>query len=95
LNDYEILFITDPSLDEERLTGILDRIRNHATANSGTVESVDDWGVRRLAYTIKRLNEGRYTLVNFKCDPEAINPLDKQLRVLQEVIRFVIIRKGE
>ena len=64
-------------------------------AGEGTVESVDDWGVRRLAYKINKLDEGRYQLINFQCDSAKIAAIDKQVRIMQDVMRFVVVRKGE
>jgi small subunit ribosomal protein S6 len=95
VNSYELLFITESTLDAERLTAIQDRIAGLIKAGEGTVESVDDWGVRRLAYKINKLDEGRYMLVNFQCESTKIVSIDKQMRIMQDVVRFVVVRKGD
>ncbi|MFA6448774.1 MAG: 30S ribosomal protein S6 [bacterium] len=94
-NSYELLFITEPALDAERLAAIQERIAGMITAGAGTVESTDDWGVRRLAYKIKKSDEGRYILINFLCDPAQIAAIDKQIRIMQDIMRFVVVRKGD
>jgi small subunit ribosomal protein S6 len=95
VNSYELLFITEPALDQERLAAIQDRISGLIKAGAGTVESVDDWGVRRLAYKINKSDEGRYLLINFQCAAEQIAAIDKQMRIIQDVMRFVVVRKGD
>jgi small subunit ribosomal protein S6 len=95
VNSYELLFITEPALDQERLATIQDRIAGLIKAGQGTVESIDDWGVRRLAYKINKSDEGRYQLINFQCDSAQIATIDKQVRIMQDVMRFVVVRKGE
>jgi small subunit ribosomal protein S6 len=94
-NSYELLFITDPALAPENLTALQDRIGSILTASKGEVEGIDDWGVRRLAYQINSLDEGRYVLVNFKCEPATLAELKKQLGYMQDVVRFMLIRKGD
>jgi small subunit ribosomal protein S6 len=95
LNSYELVFITIPSIEDERMTAILDKISGIITSGSGRVESVDDWGMRRLTFSIKKVNEGRYTLMNFECAPSLIAALERQIRLIQEVIRYVVVKKGE
>lgn len=93
MNQYELLFIVDTRLAEEELSALQERITGMIGGNKGEIVSSETMGVRRLAYPIKKLDEGRYILVIFKADAESITPLDKQLRVLQQIVRFIIVRQ--
>ncbi len=95
MNSYELLFIAEPSLDQERLAVIQDRIKNLITNGNGIIDSVDDWGIRRLAYKINKSEEGRYILINFQSASSLVSALDRQMRLLQDVIRFMVVRKGD
>ncbi len=92
---YELLFLAEPTLEQERLAAIQERITNLISQGEGVVDSVDDWGIRRLAYQIKKFDEGRYILVNFQCPTSRIEALNKQMRLMQDVLRFVVVRKGD
>ena len=89
MNAYEVMYIVKPVEDEaceaEKLI----------TANGGNVEKTDRWGKRRLAYEIQDLNEGIYVLVTFQADAAAVKELDRVMKITDEVLRHMIIRKGE
>ena len=93
MNPYEMLYVCDPTLNEEQQGALSERIQRHIEAGGGKIDSTDDWGIRRLAFTVKRLNEGHYVLLNFTSDPEHVNTLTKQVRLLQGIVRFVVVRK--
>lgn len=94
LNSYETIFIIDGTLDEENVKKLQDKFVNLITAN-GTVETVDEWGKRRLAYEIKDRTEGFYVLVDFKADAEFPKELDRQYKITDGILRTIIIRKDE
>ena len=92
---YELLFFVNPSLDDEARAGVMKRIDSTIVENGGAVESVEDWGKRKLAYTIDKLTEGDYTLINFQLDPACIAELDRGLGILDGVVRSMIVRLAE
>lgn len=92
---YELLFFVDPACDEETRAGVMKRIEVAITAEGGTVDNVEDWGKRKLAYEIDKLTEGDYTLVNFHADPTQIAELDRVLRINDAVKRHMIVRRPE
>lgn len=94
LNSYETIFIIDASLDEESVKGLQEKFTSLIEKN-GTVESVDEWGKRRLAYEINDKTEGFYVLVSFKADAEFPKELDRQYRITDGILRTIIIRKDE
>ena len=88
---YELLFFVDPAASEEMRAGAMKRIEVAITANGGTIDSVEDWGKRKLAFEVDKLTEGDYTLINFQADPEDIAELDRVLRINDAVKRHMIV----
>ena len=94
LNSYETIFIIDATLAEENITALKDKFVSLIEKN-GEVESVDEWGKRRLAYEIDDKTEGVYYLVNFKADGEFPKELERQYKITEGILRTIIIRKDE
>ena len=92
INNYETIFVIDASLPEEQITAISDKFKAMIEAN-GTVESVDVWGKRRLAYPIDYKTEGYYVLVNFASEAEFITELERIYNITDGVLRTIVIRK--
>jgi small subunit ribosomal protein S6 len=95
LNTYELLYFSDPRITDEDTTALKDRIMNLIRDNGGEIVQENDWGVRRLAYTVNKIDDGHYFLLNFKSAPAFLTTLDRQLRLFQNVVRFMIVKEGE
>lgn len=95
MRKYELLFIVDPKLEQSELDTVNEKIGATISSGGGEVVELKDWGARRLAYQLGHLDEGRYILTEFRADPAKIKPLDRQLRLLQRVIRFIIVNQEE
>ncbi len=89
---YETIFIIDSSLEEDTVKSLQEKFTNLIKAN-GTVENVDEWGKRRLAYEIDDKTEGYYVLVDFTSDGDFPKELDRQYRITDGILRTIIIRK--
>ena len=87
---YEVLFFVNPSIDEETRAAVMKRIDTTITTQGGTVDNVDVWGKKKLAYEINGLTDGDYTLINFQLEPNAIEELDRVLRIMDPVERHMI-----
>ncbi len=87
---YETLFIVNPTLGDEEITSVVDKFKSLIEAN-GTVEKVDDWGKRRLAYPINDLMEGYYTLIEFTSVPSFPAELDRKYKIDDNIMRSMII----
>ena len=94
LNSYETIFIIDASLEEDAIKALQEKFVGLISSN-GTVDTVDEWGKRRLAYAINDKTEGYYVLVNFKADAEFPKELDRQYKITDGILRTIIIRKDE
>lgn len=89
---YEMMIILDPSLEERTVQPSLDQFLKVVTSAGGTIEKVDVWGRRRLAYEIDHKSEGIYTVVDLVAEPDAVKELDRQLGLNEAVMRTKIIR---
>ncbi|MBR2835473.1 MAG: 30S ribosomal protein S6 [Coriobacteriales bacterium] len=92
---YELLFFVNPSINDEARATVMKRIETTITTDSGVVDSVEEWGKRKLAYAIDKLTDGDYTLINFHAEPTAIAELDRVLRIMDDVVRFMIVRRDD
>ena len=92
---YELLFLVAPNTDEETRAGVMKRIDVAITAEGGVVDSVEDWGKRKLAFEIDDLTEGDYTLINFHADPQQIAELDRVLRINDAVKRHMVVCRSD
>ncbi len=91
MNKYELMYILKTSADEEKRTQLLEKFTGIVETN-GQVESVEEWGNRKLAYEISKVNEGYYVLVNFSAATDIPKELDRNLKIADEVIRHMITR---
>ena len=92
MRPYEIMVILDPTLDERTVAPSLDTFLNVIRSDGGTVEKVDIWGRRRLAYEIAKHAEGIYAVVNFTATSEATVEVDRQLKLSEAVMRTKVLR---
>ena len=92
INSYETVFILSTKLGEEGAAAVVEKF-NGLIDKHGTVESVDDWGKRRLAYPIAKQTEGYYTLINFKSAPAFTAELDRVFKITDGVLRSIIVKK--
>jgi small subunit ribosomal protein S6 len=90
MRKYEIVVIVNPELDEAALTVVVDRVKAWITDSGGTVTKVDLWGKRRMAYIIRKQREGQYVLVEAEMAPSLTGELERNLRFLEPVMRFMI-----
>lgn len=94
MNSYETIFIVDATLEEEAVTQVKEKFTS-LISNNGTINNIDEWGKRRLAYEINDKTEGYYYLVDFTADGEFPKELDRQFRINENILRTIIIRKDE
>jgi small subunit ribosomal protein S6 len=92
---YELMVIIDPDVEERTVQPSLEKFLNVVRNDGGTVENVDIWGRRRLAYEIRKKSEGIYAVVNFTATPATAAELDRQLGLNETIMRTKIIRPEE
>ena len=92
MRHYELMVILDPELEERTVAPSLDQFLNVVRQGGGTVEKVDIWGRRRLAYEIAKKTEGIYAVVDLTAEPAVVKELDRQLNLNEAVLRTKVIR---
>jgi small subunit ribosomal protein S6 len=90
MRKYELVCIVHPELDETAFNGIIDKVKGWIGDTGGSVDKVDVWGRKRLAYSIKKQHEGQYVLFNATMPTNGTAILDQNLRFLEPVIRYMI-----
>ena len=92
---YEELFIIKPDVPEEEADKFVEHLQEHLTAAGATVDKVEKWGKRRLAYRVEKYREGAYVLIQFSGGPEIVKELERRLRVSDSVLKFITVRIDE
>jgi len=92
---YELVFIVQPEMEEEPLTKLVEKITETIGDLEGQVHQVEPWGKRRLAYSIKKHPEGLYFLMQVELPSSAIRSLERSLKLMEDVIRHLIVRTDE
>ncbi len=92
---YEQLFIVRSSSTDEEVNPLLDQLKTLITAGGGTIEKEEKWGVRRLAYRVRKQSEGIYILLQFHASPETVKEVERRLRVSDFVLKFITVRIDE
>ena len=92
MRQYEMMVILDPEVDERTVQPSLDKYLNVVTTDKGTVDNVDIWGRRRLAYPIKKKNDGIYAVVNFTAESATAKELERQLGRNESILRTKLQR---
>ena len=93
MNQYEVLYVITPELDEEADKVVMDKFADIITANGGEIEKTEVWGKRRLAYPIDYKTEGYYVLVAFNANPELPRELERNMRNDERLMRYMVNRK--
>lgn len=93
MNKYEILFIIESDTTDEAKQNVIDKLESIVVSNGGAVENIDKWGTKKFAYPIDYKTEGYYVLMNFEANAEVPALLDRQIRIMDEANRCMIIKK--
>jgi len=92
---YEELFIVRPDATEEEVDPLVEQLTTTIASKGGNVDKSEKWGVRKLAYRVKKYNEGNYVLMHFTAEPDAVKELERRLRVSDLVLKFITVRIDE
>ena len=95
MRDYEALYIVRADLDDDKVQAVVQRVNTLIERSGGAVERTNLWGKRKLAYEVKHQKEGAYVLQDFRIDPQRIPELEAALKITEEVLRHLIVRKPE
>ncbi len=94
MRNYELVFIIQPELDETAVTAIIEKVSAWITEANGTINKVENWGKRRMAYVINKRREGQYVYIDLQMEPTYSSELERNIRFLESVMRYsLIVRK--
>lgn len=94
MRNYEVVFIVHPDLDENALNSTIEKVSGWITESGGSITKTDLWGRRRMAYAIRKQHEGQYVLLETQIEPSFSSELERNLRFLEPVMRFMIVAKN-
>ncbi|MEF9863956.1 MAG: 30S ribosomal protein S6 [Christensenellaceae bacterium] len=95
MTKYESMYILKPEMEEEKRIALIDKFSSIVTANGGTIEKVDEWGKKRLAYPIQYINDGYYILMTFEAEPTLPAELERNYKISDDVLRYMVINLEE
>ena len=92
MRNYEFTFIVHPDVEDEGIADTTEKVSQFIAAGGGQVTNVNHWGRRRLAYPIQRQREGYYVLMQVQLDPKSLGELERNLKLTEEIIRYLLVR---
>ena len=95
MRNYETIYIVRPALGKDDLTGVIDKMTNIINQNGGAIRQVDHWGIRKLAYTIKKESQGYYVYTTYTGEPGTVLELERNLRIDDKIIKYLTIKLKE
>lgn len=95
MNKYELAVVLSAKLEDEERAAALEKVKGYITRFGGTVTNVDEWGKKRLAYEIQKMREGFYYFIKFDADADCPAEVEKRVRILDNVLRFLCVRQEE
>lgn len=95
MRDYEILYIVRPDLEDDKVQDVVKRVNTLISRSGGSSDQTSLWGKRKLAYEVKHQREGSYVLQDFKIEPGRVPELESALKISEDVLRHLIVRKPE
>lgn len=95
MRDYELVIIVTPEIDETATAEVVEKVKSWITEVGGSIESFEEWGRQKLAYLIRKNKEGQYYLFNLKLEPTAVATLERNFRLQESILRFLIINRED
>ena len=95
MRTYELLLILNPTLNEDERVAALERVNNVVSKGATEVSTVEEWGKRKLAYEIDKMNDGDYVLYEFKAEPGSIAEINRVLGITDAIVRFIIVKRDD
>ena len=93
MNKYELALVLNAKLEDEPRAAAVEKVKEYIARFGGTVTNIDEWGKRRLAYEVQKMREGFYYFIQFESDSTCPNELEHRVRIMEPVIRYVIVKQ--
>ena len=95
MTKYELAVVLSSKLEDEDRAAAMEKVKNYIATYGGTITGIDDWGKKKLAYEIQKMKEGYYTFITFEAEADCPAQLESHIRVMEPVIRFLIVKPEE
>lgn len=95
MNKYELALIVSAKIEDDARAAVVEKAKEYITRFGGTVTEVEDWGKKKLAYDIQKMSEGYYYFIQFEAEAEAPAQIEENIRIMDNVLRFLCVRKDE
>ena len=93
MSKYELAVVLSAAIDDEARSAALDRVKDYVEKAGGSITNVDDWGKKKLAYEIQKMSEAYYYIVAFEAPLEAPAQIEENIRIMEQVVRFLIVKQ--
>ena len=93
MQKYELVVVLNGSLEDDERSAAMERVSGYITRFGGNITNVDDWGKKKLAYEIQKMSEAYYTVVDFEAPLEAPAQIEENIRIMEQVVRFLIVKQ--
>ncbi|MBR6406640.1 MAG: 30S ribosomal protein S6 [Lachnospiraceae bacterium] len=93
MQKYELVVVLNGSLEDDERSAAMERVSGYITRFGGNITNVDDWGKKKLAYEIQKMSEAYYTVVTFEAPLEAPAQIEENIRIMEQVVRFLIVKQ--
>ena len=95
MSKYELALIVSAKIEDDARAAVVDKAKDYITRAGGTVTDVDDWGRKKLAYEIQKMDEGFYYFIHFDAETDGPAKLEQDVRIMDNVLRFLIVKPDE
>lgn len=95
MNKYELALVVNAKIEDDARTATVEKAKEYIARFGGTVTEVEDWGKKRLAYEVQKMREGFYYFIKFDAEPDCPAELEKRVRIMDNVLRFLCVRQDE
>ena len=93
MNKYELALVVSAKVEDEVRNATVEKVKDYITTFGGTVTDIDEWGKKKLAYEIQKMNEGFYYFIHFESESDTPGQLESRLRIMDNVLRYLCIRQ--
>ena len=95
MNKYELAVVVSAKIEDDARTAVIEKVKRTIEKHGGQITNIDEWGKKKLAYEIQKMSEGFYYFIQFDANPEVPAELEQRVRIMDHVLRFLVVRKDE
>ena len=95
MKKYELALVVNAKIEDDARAAVVEKAKEYITRAGGTVTEVEDWGKKKLAYEIQKMNEGFYYFIQFDAEPDVPAAVEADVRIMDNVLRFLCVKKDE